>query len=571
MKIKKGEKIVLNGIEYVVLSGSKSGGNGDVRFVKNPVDNKEYAVKFLRESKDNKDKRFEREIEFCKNCNHPNIIKIYGFGNYESKLFYVMDKYQYTLRDYIDRTESVDLYFDILIQLGEAIKYIHDKKIIHRDIKPENIFIDKEKNVVLADFGIAHFIDSTITKPNSLMANRNYAAPEQRLNKNHDNVNGACDIYAFGLIINELFTKQKPEGSSFITVSDIYPFLASIDKLITQCISHNPTERPKIDEVLLELKLLQGILQKDLEEIKDVIFPISKTGLTDCEIDNIVDTSSVDILSANYLLKNKTNLEFEKYNINYHCNISYKVVEWFKNVLFQKLFLKYCTAKFNYESNVYSRGETYNPLNLHKQDDLIKYNKLKRVLDKYKVPKKYDYISNLILKIFSSCCDYHCDELLNNVEDVEKSLSDIDDSPLFYIIYKIKAVLDDIEIEEIDLENNILINWDNSCSDNESNNLFFQKSVSEDPILKKFASDWGITYNKIDSSCYSIKFSSRDQYENFKQYSLELAKPYHIFEGDVLDLIRINREFGGVVELKPVKSFDINNTIAKIIGLRNDY
>lgn len=571
MKIKKGMKLVLDNKEYIVLEDSASGGNGDIRFVKSIIDGQEYAIKFLKETENNKDKRFANEIEFSKTCNHPNIIKVYGSGEYEGKLYYIMKRYPNTLEDFIKNSNDISAYFNVLIQLGNAIKYVHNAEIIHRDIKPENVFIDEEQNVVLADFGIAHFIDSTITKPNNLMANRNYAAPEQKVKNNSNKVSSACDIYAFGLIINELFTKQKPDGFGFIPVSDMYPFLYPIDKLINQCIAQNPAERPKIDEVLMELTLLKGQLKDDLEEIKESISTDNKKGLSDIEFDKIVNTASEDLLSAKYLLKNKSLDELEKYNTNYHSNISYTINEELKSMLFQKFFLKYCIRKFNYESNVYSKGKVYHSLDLNNGDDHNRYKKLMNILDKYKVPDDYRYITNSILKNFSSCCDYHCDELLHDVSNVEKIILEIDNSPLIYIIYRLKNILDNNEIDELYLENAITVNWEYSWSENKSNNLIQQMDNREVNILKKFEDEWKITYSKIASSCYSIKFNSIEQYEKFKNYSLELAKPYYIFEGDVLDLIKINREYGGVVELKPIDSFGINNTIAKIIGLRNDY
>ena len=45
--------------------------------------------------------------------------------------------------------------FDIFCQICMALLTIHDKKIIHRDIKSHNIFMTKEMNVKLGDFGIA--------------------------------------------------------------------------------------------------------------------------------------------------------------------------------------------------------------------------------------------------------------------------------------------------------------------------------------------------------------------------------------------------------------------------------
>ena len=56
MKIKKGMKLALDNKEYIVLEDIASGGNGDIRFVKSIIDGQEYAIKFLKETENNKDK-----------------------------------------------------------------------------------------------------------------------------------------------------------------------------------------------------------------------------------------------------------------------------------------------------------------------------------------------------------------------------------------------------------------------------------------------------------------------------------------------------------------------------------
>ena len=76
----------------------------------------------------------------------------------------------------------------------------------------------------------------------------------------------------------------------------------------------------------------------------------------------------------------------------------------------------------------------------------------------------------------------------------------------------------------------------------------------------------------ISLSAFLIEATfSKKKYFEFKLKALAMAKPHYVFEGDVLDLIRIHREYNGIVELMPVNSFDITSTIAKIIGIRNDY
>ena len=70
---------------------------------------------------------------------------------------------------------------------------------------------------------------------------------------------------------------------------------------------------------------------------------------------------------------------------------------------------------------------------------------------------------------------------------------------------------------------------------------------------------------------YSVTFTSKENYLSFKSYALEFSKSDYVFEGDVLDILRIVREYGGLVELQPLNDFDINYVLARLLGLRDDY
>lgn len=48
-----------------------------------------------------------------------------------------------------------DLKWKIFYQILEALNYIHNRGLLHRDLKPSNIFLDKQNNVKLGDFGLA--------------------------------------------------------------------------------------------------------------------------------------------------------------------------------------------------------------------------------------------------------------------------------------------------------------------------------------------------------------------------------------------------------------------------------
>ncbi len=210
----------LNTYKEVEVIGE--GGNSTV-FKVIDDENKEYALKLLNKKidKENK-KRYKNEINYCLKSNHENIMNVIDNGIFESNnekyMFYVMPIYYENLRNMMTRKISNEDKLKYFNQILEGIKYFHNGKNYHRDIKPENILFDKAKNIiVVADFGISHFNENELytvveTKAGSRMANFQYAAPEQK--EKNAIVDHRADIYALGLILNELFTGHIPVGTS---------------------------------------------------------------------------------------------------------------------------------------------------------------------------------------------------------------------------------------------------------------------------------------------------------------------------------------------------------------------
>lgn len=153
---------------------------------------------------DEKLARFGRECQFSKDTDHKHIVKVLDYVAEKGKAYCVMPYYPKNLRTIIETKNDSFVLLDYIIQLCEAIQFIHhqDDGIIHRDLKPENILVNDDNTLILTDFGIAHFENSIETRKREWLGNRRYAAPEQLAT---DEVTTACDIYALGRIINELF------------------------------------------------------------------------------------------------------------------------------------------------------------------------------------------------------------------------------------------------------------------------------------------------------------------------------------------------------------------------------
>lgn len=272
--MRKGAKLYGNYLEqYKIIDHIANGGNSEVYKVEDTSGNV-YALKLLNKNiSTEKMKRFKNEMAFCIKTDNANIIKIIDKGITDDKeqIFYVMPYYEKTLRTYINEEHTFQENIQLFINLLEGVKFFHKKRIIHRDLKPENILLSGNNFPIISDFGIAHFsteelITQIETRVGSKMANFQYAAPEQR--ERNSIITNRTDIFALGLIFNEMFTKKVPSGASYKKVSDINTKYSFLDKVIDKMISQSPNDRFNcIDDIIYEIKILIKTNEKE-EEIK---------------------------------------------------------------------------------------------------------------------------------------------------------------------------------------------------------------------------------------------------------------------------------------------------------------
>ena len=86
---------------------------------------------------------------------------------------------------------------------------IENEGIIHRDLKPDNIMVDEEMNVKIIDYGLSKIIDfSSITSTGTQIGSPLYMSPEQLKDSKH--IDYRADIYALGIILYEMLTKNIP-------------------------------------------------------------------------------------------------------------------------------------------------------------------------------------------------------------------------------------------------------------------------------------------------------------------------------------------------------------------------
>ncbi len=100
--------------------------------------------------------RFEKEYNILARLNHPNIVKVVDFSYNPPYLVIEYINGENALATFKNNSIPLDESYAILLQIYDAIKYLHLNNFIHRDIKPSNIIIEKHtKRAVLVDFETA--------------------------------------------------------------------------------------------------------------------------------------------------------------------------------------------------------------------------------------------------------------------------------------------------------------------------------------------------------------------------------------------------------------------------------
>jgi serine/threonine protein kinase len=109
----------------------------------------------------------------------------------------------------LNRPERVCRLKDSLLQVCEALAYIHAHGLVHRDLKPSNIMVDEDRQVRLMDFGLAKFLadDAGVTLDGRMVGTFRYMPPEQILGEPLD---GRSDLYSLGVILYELLSGRPP-------------------------------------------------------------------------------------------------------------------------------------------------------------------------------------------------------------------------------------------------------------------------------------------------------------------------------------------------------------------------
>jgi hypothetical protein len=203
--------------------------------------------------------RFEREVQALALSRHPNVVQVHHAGEWRGFPYYTMDYVPGgSLGHQLGRFQSNPTACAKLVaKVARAMQALHDHNVIHRDLKPLNILLGDGDEPLVADFGLALWLEddpeSGYTATGYPVGTHQYMAPEQTEGKRSE-YSAGCDVWAIGVVLYELLAGRRPfpdDGKSDVLKrirEDEPPSLpetvpADLTAIVYTCLAKLPAER----------------------------------------------------------------------------------------------------------------------------------------------------------------------------------------------------------------------------------------------------------------------------------------------------------------------------------------
>ena len=202
--------------------------------------------------------RLKREASIIAKLNHPNIVTVYDYSEFDGIPFLVLRFIDgKTLKAVLQQQKlGTTQILRIIRPVADALSYAHSRGVLHRDVKPSNILIDNEGHVYLTDFGlarIAHSSEST-SSHDMMIGSPHYLSPEQAKS---EPVDARTDIYSLGIVLFEMFTgkvpfsAETPYGTILAQINQAPPaprtinpkVPAAVEQVIQKALAKDPKDR----------------------------------------------------------------------------------------------------------------------------------------------------------------------------------------------------------------------------------------------------------------------------------------------------------------------------------------
>lgn len=269
---------------YRVISIIGQGGMGTILKATDTLLNLDVAMKVMAvDYTGTNAARLQREASSAGKLSHPNIARIYEFGQTpDGSPYMVMELLSgMNLAQFIEQNGSLTYTQAIPIfrQIASALDLAHRNNLIHRDLKPSNIMLVEqmsgEYQVKLLDFGVAktQLQNMTITATGAMVGSPLYASPEQA---SGEEIDPRSDIYSFGVLMFEVLNGKPPfTGATALETLSMHkktkpPLLSSIVpplnipnilvELVDRCLQKEKDKRPAA------MQEISAVLSSEMDE-----------------------------------------------------------------------------------------------------------------------------------------------------------------------------------------------------------------------------------------------------------------------------------------------------------------
>jgi len=231
------------------------------------------------------------EVNILRELKHPNIVRYYDriIDKKHSRIYIIMEYCEGgDLNQLIKRCKKTgefiaeDIIWKIFTQVLLAIHVIHNHKegkILHRDIKPSNVFLDKDNNVKLGDFGLSRELSNESKFAYSHVGTPYYMSPEQI---DETKYNEKSDIWSLGCFLYELTTFHPPFEAKNQIMLAMRIKSGKVDKInkryseelwrvITWMLTVNYNNRPSSEDLL---NIPQVCIRLREKRIKDTLYKL---------------------------------------------------------------------------------------------------------------------------------------------------------------------------------------------------------------------------------------------------------------------------------------------------------
>eukprot|EP01147_Barroeca_monosierra_P002544 gene2544-5464_t len=223
------------------------------------------------------------EVNILRELRHENIVRYYDriIDRSRTTIYIVMEYCEGgDLASLIQKRKKSGNYFDenfirkvfrqILLALQECHKRT-DGKVMHRDLKPANIFLDKDHNAKLGDFGLARVLGNKTALAHTFVGTPYYMSPEQITERAY---NEKSDMWSLGCIIYELAALRPPFDAScqaslarkikrgkFLPLPQRYS--RGLNDIVTSMLKQDYHFRPSAEELLQNHYFIQATVPEE--------------------------------------------------------------------------------------------------------------------------------------------------------------------------------------------------------------------------------------------------------------------------------------------------------------------